>query len=253
MGLDRLLSYDVVLGTVGAELRERRRSVTEMGLPAELDRLVGLEAQPGVLRWPNGTELEATSAWVPYFVEHPESTRLKALAFAVKNPEIGLGILGRTAQAFADVDLSYLPANPVGDPATRFSVRSITNLLPLGIGAVMSLAGGFVGVLLLVLLPIALLVSRRRTRAESDAVADLYSSIGILSAAGSLLLAVAAVIGDGYYELAKHIWLSSYLLTISVCLTALYVARINGLARAQVRGLPPSQSFRIRAEEHRPT
>jgi hypothetical protein len=49
---------------------------------------------------------------------------------------------------------------------------------------------------------------------RSDIARALCSIAGV-SALGAVGVAVLAVVGDGYYEIAKHVWLSAYLLDVT--------------------------------------
>lgn len=51
-----------------------------------------------------------------------------------------------------------------------------------------------------------------------------------VSAVGAVGVAALAVVGDGYYEIAKHVWLSAYLLDVTAA------ALLGAAAAAVVSG-----------------
>jgi hypothetical protein len=79
-----------------------------------------------------------------------------------------------------------------------------------------------------------LLPRRLRNRAVGRTAAGLARVAGVLAVA-ALGIVVLAVLGDGYVELAKHVWLASYLLVVTgTALLAAVVAaawRSRGLTR----------------------
>jgi hypothetical protein len=56
---------------------------------------------------------------------------------------------------------------------------------------------------------------------------SLFARLAGTAGASSVLLAVMAVLGDGYFEIAKHVWLAAYLLDVTTfALVGLFAAVI---------------------------
>jgi hypothetical protein len=62
-----------------------------------------------------------------------------------------------------------------------------------------------------------ILVTRRRLSA--------LLALAALSAAGALGIVLLAILGDGYFEIVKHVWLAAYLLDVALLALVAEVAR----------------------------
>jgi hypothetical protein len=87
--------------------------------------------------------------------------------------------------------------------------------------------------------PLVRRVAGRRGQPEATAL----TGIAAASSAGAVGIAALAVLGDGYYEIAKHVWLSAFLLDVTA--GALIGAALAELvAPVRRRGLPAVNPIR---------
>ena len=77
-------------------------------------------------------------------------------------------------------------------------------------------------------------VVRRRT----GATAARLVRVAALAAATAVALVAVAVVGDGFYELTKHVWLASYLL-VEVALLGIAAGVVTACGRSRSTPAPP--------------
>ena len=139
---------------------------------------------------------------------------------------VGMPAASRALSATLRPALPYLPSAPRGSVPERNEVRTIYPET----GPVGDLQRVYLDGIATPWLPSALVVvatgaalatvvPRRRRRPMRSSAAGL-----VRVAAGAALtatgIAAVAVVGDGFYELTKHVWLASYLLVVTALLLA---------------------------------
>ena len=182
----------------------------ELGLPPEAAAVVG----HGYF---NGPPLPTAPWWVGAIRDRPDDTRAAAYDALARHPGALLRALGVGLQATTRADLEYLAsgaADPArlttvgGDPgwsgARRPDLREVLDgtsrppWLPTTV----------------VLLAVVAAASSVAWRRRSPAAARWCLAAG-LAAVTALGLVAAAVLGDGYFEVFKHVWLAAYLLVLA--------------------------------------
>ena len=205
-----------------------------LGLPPEAAALTGT----GFF---NGPPLPTAAWWREAILTTPGETRSRAYGELVRNPGVLLRAVGVGLQATTRPDLPYLasvPADPAtpsarsGDPAWAGAdgpaLRSLLAATPGPAWAPTALVGT-------ALLCAALWRRCRWCRA---------AGLGAVTALG---LVAAAVLGDGYFEVFKHVWLAAYvlLLTAACLLGALLRATCSVSRGAATSPEPPLGPSRL--------
>ena len=178
--------------------------------------------------------------WTTAIEDRPDEARTAARTLLAEHPGTLATMVGRGLTATMRPQLDYLPSAPRGTAPERFEGRTVypeagpqTALLVRWLDAI---AAGWlpVAVVLAALAAAAATVLPRVRRADPLA-------LGLVRTAGACaLLALGivglAVLGDGYYELSKHVWLASYLvLTAGVAGGAAAVVGLTARFRRQTR------------------
>ncbi|GLZ48306.1 hypothetical protein Acsp06_44910 [Actinomycetospora sp. NBRC 106375] len=206
-------------------------ATTELGLPPEAAAVTG----NGFF---NGPPHPTADWWFRAVRDEPDATRLAAYGALVRHPEALLRAVGVGLQATAGADLPYLasgpadtarPSPPGGDPgwsgARQPDLRAVLDSTP----------GPAWFPSALTLLVLAAAASTVAWRRRAPAAARWCAAAG-LAAVTAVGLVLAAVLGDGYFEVFKHVWLAAYLLVVTaLCLVAALgagVGRLVGQARA---------------------
>ena len=208
------LVYTVVLVEVPG-------SAGRMGLPDDAGRLAGEAYFPYGPRGKPGADL---------IKARPDAVQRRALGVLLSEPTSLGRAVGVAMQATRSPALGYLPSQPytsepppgegfppVGEQgADAASLRGWLDAMPRPWWpSVLAITGLALGVIAL-----------RWRHPLGRALAGTAGA----TAAGALGVAALAVLGDGYFEIAKHVWLAAYLLdvTLLACLgaacTALLVA-----------------------------
>jgi len=165
----------------------------------------------------NGPPLPTAGWWVRAIGEDADATRAAAHEALIRHPGALLRGLGVGLQATTRADLPYLAAGP-GDPARHTGLGG-------DVGWSGSQGPALRAVLddtpwpawlptALVLLAVAAAGSSMLWRRREPAAARWCLAAG-LAAITALGLVAAAVLGDGYFEVFKHVWLAAYLLVLS--------------------------------------
>ncbi|WP_141137489.1 glycan biosynthesis hexose transferase WsfD [Blastococcus mobilis] len=217
------LVFTLVLPEVGPE------AATAVGLPAEANSHAGRAYYPDGPAGVPGAEVIAAD---------PEGVRNAAWRTLVRHPDALLQSLGIALQSTADRELDYLAGEP-WTPATRPS-RVVAP-----VGAQAATAESLHRWLdemsrpwwpsLLAAAGMALGGASFRIRSPLARGLGRLSGLAAVTAVG---LALVAVLGDGFFEIAKHTWLSAYLLDVALWAAAgtLAVAVMLPLRRATARG-----------------
>jgi hypothetical protein len=161
--------------------------------------------------WAGGFDIPG---WTPAIGDRPAEARATARTLIAEHPEALATMVGRGLTATMRPQLPYLPSAPRGTAPEHF--EGLTPFPEAGPQTTM-LLGWLAGIgagwlpLVTVLLALAAGATTLLPRARrADPLA-----IGLVRvAAGAALLGLGivtlAVLGDGYYELSKHVWLGSY-------------------------------------------
>lgn len=161
--------------------------------------------------------------WDAAIGSRPLAARADARAVLAEDPTLVATMLGRGLTATLRPALPYLPSAPRGTVPERNEVRTVYPeagpLTGLQLAALDAVPLGPLPAVVAGLAVLAgLLTLRRRGRDGRRSTAVGLLRVG----AGAAVLAVGvvalAVLGDGYYELTKHVWLASYLLVVVVLL-----------------------------------
>ncbi|MBV9920474.1 MAG: hypothetical protein JOY78_06425 [Pseudonocardia sp.] len=237
-------AYNLVFTTVLPEVGAA--ALAPLGLPPAALTAAGRAYYPaGVAGVPGA----------PVIAADPAGARTAAYGVLLAHPAAAVGALGHGLAATLGASLSYLPSAPV----TAASVPPVlgTTVGPQGadraqlsawlnglaapwLPAILAAAGLLAG--------LSTVHPRRRLRAarapqqghpapaESQdgapaaaspataaVVATALARLAALAAASAVGLVAAAVLGDGYFEIAKHTWLAAYLLAVTGTSLALAV------------------------------
>ncbi len=200
-------AHDLVFTVVLPEVGES--ALAPLGLPAAAAPFAGRAYFPEAANGYPGSEVVAA---------RPGEVRATAYRLLLTHPDAALAALGTGMASTLGAGLDYLPADP-WTPATVAPTLGTTvgeqgadraqllawlpaPWLPAGV----ALAG------------VATAIATRR---RGDTATALGRVAGV-AAVSSVGLVVVAVLGDGYFEIAKHTWLAAYLL--AVCAVAVVLA-----------------------------
>ncbi len=209
-------------------------ATAELGLPPEAAGLLGVgyfsPTRPPVGNW-----------WVTAIRERPGATRAAAYEALARHPDAVARALGVGLQATTRADLPYLGSGP-GDPTRTSPYQGdqgwsgsrqpdLRETLD-GTGRPPWLPTALV---LLAAVAAASSVAWRR-RAPTAARWCLAAGVGAVTALG---LVAVAVLGDGYFEVFKHVWLAAYVLLVTgLCLLGALGAGVARLAAGRRRREP---------------
>ena len=180
--------------------------------------------------------------WEAAIGDRPGAARADADAVLADHPAVVATMIGRGLTATLRPQLSYLPSAPRGTAPERNEVRTVYPeagpltglqlawLAAIPLGWLPAAAAG-----LAVLAGLATLRPRRRPTGPRPVAVGLVRT-GAVAAALAVALVALAVVGDGYYELTKHVWLASFLLATAVLLDGAALldgALATGVSRAR--------------------
>ncbi len=236
------LVYTAVLPDVGAA------ALGPLGLPPAALAAAGRAYYPAGVRGVPGAEVVAAD---------PAGARVAAYEVLLAHPGAAVRALGRGLTATLGADLSYLPSAPVNaasvppvlgttvgpQGADRAQLLAWLDGLPVPWLPALVAAAGMLAGLLTVRLPGAVPgVVRPGELLVRDA-----GRVAALAAVSAVGLVATAVLGDGYFEIAKHTWLGAYLLAVAAA--AVLLAAVGALAgrirQVVCRGSQPME-FRSR-------
>jgi hypothetical protein len=199
-------------------------ATTEIGLPPEAAAFAG----NGFF---NGPPHPTADWYLRAIRDEPDATRSAAYGALVRHPDALLRAMGVGLQATVRPDLPYLAAGPAdparrspfgGDPAWSGARQpDLRTVLDTARPAWLPTA------LVLLTLVAAATSPAWRRRAPAAARCCLAAGLGAVTALG---LVAMAVLGDGYFEVFKHVWLAAYLLVVTgLCLLGALVTGIGRL------------------------
>ncbi|MCD2195797.1 hypothetical protein LQ327_20710 [Actinomycetospora endophytica] len=219
------LAFTLVLTELGPA------ATAELGLPPDAAAFTG----DGYF---NGPPHPSALWWSRAIRDRPDDTRSAAWAALARHPAALTRAVGVGLQATTRADLPYLASGPAdtsrvsppgGDPgwsgARQPDLRTVLDgtrrppWLPTALVLLAVAAAGSA-------------VAWRR-RAPVTARWCLAAGLGAVTALG---IVVTAVLGDGYFEVFKHVWLAAYLLVVTgLCLLGSVAAEIGRAGRRFVR------------------
>ncbi|WP_290057337.1 glycan biosynthesis hexose transferase WsfD [Amycolatopsis solani] len=201
-------------------------SAAALGLPAEAQQ------SAGHAYYPDGPE---ALAGADVLLEEPATVKHKVWDLLLTHPGALASAIGTGLQATLGRSLPYLP----DDPWTA-ETRPPDNSAPVSgdmggdattFQAWLDSMGLWWWPVLLVLLGLAAaVVALRRGRPPTTR----YGVVAGVAVASALGIVTMSVVGDGYFEIAKHVWLAAYLLDVaalSLCVVAAPVVFRWGKAR----------------------
>lgn len=165
---------------------------------------------------------EGIPGWTEAIADDPEGAHADAVRLVLSEPAAAARAVGIGMQATMHADLRYLPSLPLGLPEAAYPPRPIP---PMGeqaaelrgfhavlAGTAMPWAPSTVAVLGIVAgVAGALPPVRRRVPLAAG-----LGRVAAVTATTAILLVGAALLGDGYNEIFKHVWLAAYMLAVAL-------------------------------------
>lgn len=190
---------------------------------------------------------EGIPGWRETVGARPDETRMTAYRLLAAHPAAVLDAVGIALRATRGAELDYLPALPLGLPAQVYPPPAAVypDDFPVGAqGADTARFSAWLDELTLPWLPAVLTglgltagtaaALLRRSRPGALPGTTACAVLAGTAAVSSLGLATLAVLGDGYNELPKHVWLAAY--TVDVTALALAGAVVCVLIGVLTRG-----------------
>lgn len=193
---------------------------------------------------------EGIPGWQETVGARPDETRTTAYRLLAADPAAVLDAVGIALRATRGAGLDYLPALPLGLPAHAYPppLAVYPDDFPVGAqGADTARFSAWLDELTLPWLPAVLtalgltagaaaaLLRRRRPGALPGTTP--CALLAGTAAASSLGLVTLAVLGDGYNELPKHVWLAAYTVDVTaLALAGALVCAVAGAVHTRSRG-----------------
>lgn len=244
--------HNLVFTAVIPEIPE---AVEQLGLPAEAAGFSGVPIQIAPPDQPGRAEIEVD----------PEGFRSEALALVVSHPAVALRGLGLALQATKGSDLAYLSptawqsGSGVAVPVPPADTEEARLLAGQQSASAESLAAWLDQMstpwlpVLIVGLGLAALGPGLHARRRPAGHLALLAGAAAATALGLSAVALA----DGYFELAKHVWLASYLVDVTAwALVGAVVAWVRsdlgwGSSDPEGQQSPPEEADGRRVPAHR--
>lgn len=187
-------------------------ALAPLGLPAAAAPFAGRAYYPA------GTDGIPGAATI---AADPGRARLTAYRVLLAHPLAATSAIGLGMTATLGAELSYLPSAPL----TPSSVAPALGTTVGEQGAYGDQLRSWLAGLAVPWLPAAVaaagVVLGLLTIRRGSPVVRALSRIAALAAVTALALVTAAVLGDGFFEIAKHVWLAAYLLEVTAVATLL--------------------------------
>ena len=204
------LVYTAVLPDVGGA------ALGPLGLPPAALSAAGRAYYPNGVDGLPGAEVVAAD---------PAAARSAAYGVLLAHPAAAAGALGRGLTATLGAGLSYLPSAPV-TPASVPAVLG-TTVGPQGADRAQLLAwlaGLPVPWLPATVVAAGVLAGLLTLRRRATTIGRALGRVAGFAAVAAVGVVAAAVLGDGYFEIAKHVWLAAYLLVVTAAAVVLGAA-----------------------------
>ena len=214
-------AHDLVFTVALPEIGDA--ALAPLGLPPAAAPFAGRAYFPESARGYPGSEVVAA---------RPAEVRSAAYRLLLTHPDAAARAVGTGLEATLGAGLEYLPSRPL-TPATVAPVQGSSVGEQ---GADRGRLLGWLATLPVPWLPAAValtgvaagVVGRRHGRRHGGGLVEALTRIAALAALTAVGLVVVAVAGDGYFEIAKHVWLAAYLLEVTGA--ALVLAAVSALA-----------------------
>jgi hypothetical protein len=144
--------------------------------------------------------------------------RSAAWTYVMTHPPTALRMMDAALRATSDPTLSYLPSDLLSAPAARVVPPPDPSFGEQGAdGRTLAawLAGRPLGLVPSLVIGAAVVVGTVAARGGRGSESAL-AALGVTAAGTMVLVAAAAVMGDGYFELAKHTWPAAYAGAVAV-------------------------------------
>ena len=169
----------------------------------------------------------------PVIAADPMRARVAAYGVLLAHPLVTAQTLGTGLTATLGAGLSYLPSAPL----TQASVAPALGTTVGEQGAYRDQLQSWLNSLTTPWLPglvaaVGIVLGLVALRLGSPLVRAL-SRVAALGAVTALALVAAAVLGDGFFEIAKHVWLAAYLLEVTAAAALLAAIAAGVQARAR--------------------
>jgi hypothetical protein len=217
-------------------------ALDQLHLPPDTLRALGTAFYPG-----GGSSVPN---WQSVVGSDWSSLRAGSLRYTLSHPRTAFHMIKGALLATSDPRVSYLPENLRSDPNAQSIPIPIHPVGEQGAdGEELDpwLASRPLGSLPFLLLGAAAIASvtaatRRRSGTANSALGVVWVTAAVLMG----LLAIVAVMGDGFFEIAKHTWLAAYCGAVSITTIAFWgVFRLTESlqARALSCSRPPGRSY----------
>lgn len=220
-------AHNLIYTTV---LTEVPNATTKLGLPPAAAGYAGEAYYPHGAEGVPGADLIASA---------PDAKRNAAWRVLADHPSALLDAIGIAMQATEGRELNYLPS-AAWTPATLKPASSIAGEQGATGPTLRAWLDGLSTPWLPSLLAAFGIVAGIAGTVRRGSTWSVFARIAGTAAVSSVLLAVMAILGDGYFEIAKHVWLAAYLLDVTTvalvggCVSAIvqwYSRRVRGSRR----------------------
>jgi hypothetical protein len=172
----------------------------------------------------------------------PDRTRAAAYRVLITHPSAAAGELQRGMAATLGAALTYLPSEPLAPSSVAPELGATVGEQGADRAQLQAWLDGLSHPWLPSLVAVTGLTLGVLTRHRGGVVVRALSRVAALAAACAVALVATAVAGDGFFEIAKHVWPAAYLLQVAAAaavLTGIAAARSAILRRG---GSAPSGS-----------
>ncbi len=187
-------------------------ALVPLGLPA------AAEAFAGRAYYPAGTDgVPGTSA----IAADPVRERVAAYGVLAAHPLVAAGAVGLGMTATLGAGLTYLPSSPLTPTSVGPPLGTTVGEQGAYHDQLQSWLDGLAVPWLPMVVAVAGLLLAVLTARRGDPLVRALSLTAALAAVSAVVLVTTAVLGDGFFEIAKHVWLSAYLLEVTAAAAVL--------------------------------
>ncbi len=161
------------------------------------------------------TNFDQIPGWRATIGTDPRRVQLAAYRYLVRHPSRLARVVGVAMQATRGREIDYLRDDPLPAGSDAQRVVPVTGSTGYDRDALRAWLDGMPAPWWPSLLAaVGVVVGSVACGHRNDLVRAMSRVAGV-SAVGAVGIALCAVLGDGYYEIAKHVWLSGYLLDVT--------------------------------------